>query len=59
MSGKPSRMKRADAIAEKYHVVCPYVSCGYNHILFTAVKDTVLRCENCRKEFKIRKVIAK
>jgi len=54
-----TRCKAADAVAEKYHIICPYKACNYNHIRFTATKGEMIKCENCRKEFKIRKIIAK
>jgi len=42
-----------------YVVACPYKQCTAATVLQAAHKGDIIRCFNCRKEFKISKVVSR
>ena len=50
------RYKGAIAQADGYNITCPYKACGHMFQVETVSKDDIVRCPNCRKEMKIKKV---
>ena len=53
------RHKLSIAYADSYMATCPYKHCGHGNSMNSAAKGTLVRCTNCRKEFKIKKVVCK
>ena len=50
------KYKNAIAVADGYHIVCPYKNCGVLFEIDFARKGNIARCNNCRKEIKIKRV---
>lgn len=53
------KYKNAEAVADGYHIVCPYAKCGHMLSIEPAVakKGNVVECSNCRKGIRIRRVV--
>ena len=50
------RYKAATAQPDGYNILCPFKGCGYIFQVETASKGDIVKCPNCRKEMKIKKV---
>jgi len=50
------RYKGTIAQADWYNITCPYKACGHMFQVETVSKGDIVKCPNCRKEMKIKKV---
>lgn len=53
------RYKLITVRARVFVSYCPYKDCAHEITLYAAAKEQIVRCENCRKELKIKKVVCK
>lgn len=51
------RYRNVDAKATVFRVICPYKECGHAQAFDEIVKEQIVKCPNCRKESKIKRII--